>query len=57
MSVRGRIKSAFSRYLARLQKENQEMFGSGRPDCCSLNRKQMRYNLPQGKENRRSGGQ
>ena len=55
MSVRGRIKGAFSRYLARLQKENQEMFGSGRPDCCSLNRKQMRHNPPQGKVKRCSG--
>lgn len=41
MSIWKRLKNAFNRYLERLGKEKQEMFGSGRPDCCSLNRKQM----------------
>lgn len=41
MSIWKQLKNAFSRYLKRLGKENQELFGSGRPDCCTLNRKQM----------------
>lgn len=40
MSIWARIKGAFSRYLERLAKGNQASFGSGRPDRCSLNRKQ-----------------
>lgn len=44
MHIRKRIQEAFSRYLARLAKENQETFGSRRPDCCSLNRQQNAQN-------------
>lgn len=40
MSIWQKIKQAFRRYLERLEKENRETFGSGRPDCCSLNRDQ-----------------
>lgn len=39
MAVWKRIKRAFSRYLERLGRENQAMFGNERPDCCTLNRK------------------
>lgn len=34
------IKEAFENYLNRLEKANKEMFGSGTPDCCKLNRSQ-----------------
>lgn len=44
MNIRKRILEAFSHYLARVAKENQEMFGSGRPDCCSLNRQKNTQN-------------
>lgn len=47
MSIWKRIKNGVSRYLERLAKENQEMFGSGRPDCCALNRKQMSQRTPE----------
>lgn len=40
MSIWKQVKDAFHRYLDRLGKENEELFGSGRPDCCALNRKQ-----------------
>lgn len=39
MSIREQLKDAFQRYLDRLSKENQALFGSGRPDCCTLNKK------------------
>ena len=32
------VKRAFNNYLTRLAKSNQELFGSGAPDCCKLNR-------------------
>lgn len=32
------VKHAFNNYLIRLEKSNQELFGSGTPDCCKLNR-------------------
>lgn len=32
------IKNSFNNYLERVAKENKELFGDGRPDCCSLNR-------------------
>lgn len=38
MNLWQRIKQAFMKYLADLEKENQKAFGSGAPDCCNLNR-------------------
>lgn len=38
MKLLEQIKQAFNNYLARLGKSNQELFGSGTPDCCKLNR-------------------
>jgi hypothetical protein len=38
MSVWKRIKPATINYPAETEKSNQKMFGSGRPDCCNLNR-------------------
>lgn len=38
MKLFAHIKRAFNNYLARLEKSNQELFGSGTPDCCKLNR-------------------
>lgn len=35
------IKDAFHRYLKRLEKENRELFGNGKPDCCKLNHQQL----------------
>lgn len=32
-----RIKDAFHRYLKRVEKENKQLFGDGKPDCCKLN--------------------
>lgn len=33
-----KIKQAINRYLEELAKENQKSFGSGRMDCCNLNK-------------------
>lgn len=44
MHIRERIQEAFSHYLARVAKENQEVFGGGRLDCCLLNRQQNTQN-------------
>lgn len=33
-----RIKEAFNRFLEDLAKENQKSFGTGKMDCCNLNR-------------------
>ena len=41
MSIEKRIKAAFNRYLERLAKENKELFGDGRPNCCKLNRQKQ----------------
>lgn len=38
MSVIQNIKAAWSRYLERLAKENQELFRDGKPSCCTMNR-------------------
>lgn len=46
MTIWKRIKDAFNRYLERLGKENQEMFGNERPDCCTLNRKRQPQEPP-----------
>lgn len=40
MKLWDRIKKSYQNYLARLEKENKELFGSGKPDCCTLNRRQ-----------------
>ncbi len=39
MNLWKRIKKSFQEYLNRLGKENQNLFGDSKPDCCSLNRK------------------
>lgn len=44
MSLWKRIKEAVNRYLERMARENQEMFGDGRPDCCSMNRRKPNQN-------------
>jgi len=41
MSLWKRIKEAFKRYLERLGASNKELFGSGRPDCCTLNKQNI----------------
>ena len=33
-----RIKTAINRYLESLAKENKELYGTGRMDCCNLNK-------------------
>jgi hypothetical protein len=33
-----RIKSAINKFLEDLAKENKQSFGSGRMDCCNLNK-------------------
>jgi hypothetical protein len=33
-----KIKSAINRYLEALAKENKELYGNGRMDCCNLNK-------------------
>ncbi|MPM10330.1 hypothetical protein SDC9_56659 [bioreactor metagenome] len=38
MSRWKRIKEALKRYLEQLGTSNKELFGSGRPDCCTLNK-------------------
>ena len=38
MSLWKRIRKAFQNYLARMEKANKEVLGSGTPDCCKLNR-------------------
>ncbi len=32
-----RIKASISRYFENLAKENKELYGTGRMDCCNLN--------------------
>lgn len=41
MSFIDKIKSSFNNYLIRVARENKELFGDGRPDCCSLNRQNV----------------
>lgn len=33
-----KIKKAVNKFLENLAKENKEIYGSGRMDCCNLNR-------------------
>lgn len=33
-----RIKEAINRFLENIAKENKELYGSGRMDCCNLNK-------------------
>lgn len=33
-----KIKKAINKYLEDLAKENKKLYGSGRMDCCDLNR-------------------
>jgi hypothetical protein len=40
MTLWKRIKAAWNRYLEDMAKENKNTFGSGKLDCCDLNRKQ-----------------
>ena len=42
MSLWKRIKQALERYLERLGASNKEMFGSGRPDCCTQNKQNIK---------------
>jgi hypothetical protein len=39
MSLWKRIKAAFHRYLEDMAEENKKSFGSGKLDCCQLNKK------------------
>lgn len=47
MTITKRIKGALSRYFERLGRENRALFGSGRPDCCTLNRRQQPRESPE----------
>jgi hypothetical protein len=38
MSLFKRIKAAWNRYLENLAEENKKSFGSGKLDCCQLNK-------------------
>ncbi len=40
MKIWNLIKHAIQNYIKKLEKSNQEVFGSSTPDCCSLNRQQ-----------------
>lgn len=39
MSILKRIKSAFNRFLARLEAANRESFGSKPLDCCTMDKR------------------
>jgi len=40
MKLWNHIKKSFQNYLTRLEKENKELFGNERPNCCTLNRRE-----------------
>jgi hypothetical protein len=44
MTIWKRIKKAFDRYLENLAEENKKTFGTGRMDCCNLNRDTKKQN-------------
>ena len=49
MAIWKKITDTLDRYLKRLSRENLEMFGSGRLDCCTLDRKQAPQTPPEKK--------
>jgi hypothetical protein len=38
MRILTRVREAFNRWLEKLAASNKDQFGSGRPDCCQMNR-------------------
>lgn len=50
MSIWKRIKNSVHRYLETMAEENKKSFGSGRLDCCQLNKNQKIKNLVDNKE-------
>jgi len=39
MGIWARFKLRINKFLDNLAKENQELYGSGKMDCCNINRK------------------